>query len=234
MTGRDLSVSLYLYRVSIVAIDPDELTPELVAELVATDCPRSGSWFHGSEHCFTTFSLKPAARNTYDWNAQLGIHFTRDLPLAEEVFMFNGGWLYETRLEIRNPARFPSEFDLDQLALKLLNEHNQLDVDRLVARHEELRDSGEITARFHAWIQTGDGEQFDPHCLFRHIVLNDRDNPVNAAAALVRAHLRSQGHDGVIYGNAIDLPAVCAITFDPAQITELRRTAKRDIFRHYR
>lgn len=219
--------------VALAEIDYDELTPAVVAAQVRADVPAEGVWFHGSEHRFDAFTLTPADRNTYDWNAHLGIHFTRDLPLADEVFLFNGGWLYEAQLELHNPARFASEFDLDQLALKLLREQGLIDGDALVAAHEELRDSDEMRSRFYAWLDGGDGEEFDPHCLFRHVVLNDRDNPHNTAAALVGAHLREQGCDGIIYGNAIDLPAVCAIVFDPAQIRLAATTAKADISRRY-
>jgi hypothetical protein len=180
----------------------DQPTLETIAALVATECPDEGIWFHGTPHQFSVFTSQPPERNSRDWNARLGIHFCRDQSLATEVFLFNGGQLIEARLTLANPARFDDELDLDDLAIDLLGEAG-------------------IGVDYSGWAS---GEEVE-----RHYCLNDHDGA--AAAGLVGAYLRERGHDGIIYGNAIDGLSVCAVAFRPEQITVISQRRSRSLGR---
>lgn len=190
---------------------------------VLADTPAEGVWYHATHSSFDQFRLNAPA-NTFDWNTGLGVHFSRDGEGARDYF---GGprkscRVIEATLAIANPARYESEHDLDFHALRLLKEQGltleQIDLSREVIFDEELDN-------LRRWF-----DDYDPDCVLyddgqvrwsRDLVLASSREPKlrERAANLVRADLRRQGYDGIVYGNEIDFPCVSAVVFEVEQIT---------------
>lgn len=183
--------------------------------LVARDRPAEGFWYHATEADFDHFTIDSDSPRTHDWNAALGIHFCRDAEgIFEEICFEDGSRVIEVRLALSNPYRAASEFDLDRLALQLAASADWLDHDQILAASDLL--AGE-QQRYRMWLAAGLDDAYDLSCHFRALLFNEPERAAHFRALLLD-HLRAQGHDGIVYGNAIDFPCICAIVFDVAQI----------------
>lgn len=200
----------------------DPLRREDLFEAVQADRPAKGLWYHATGQTFDCFEAAPERRRTQDWNAGLGIHFTRDGEGAYDYIACaeSNGRVLSARLALEHPARFGHEFELDHFAIELLRREGLFDPAVLIAGDADfaaaLEANEHLAERFARWLESQDSESYDPHCFFRLKVFDAVRGP--AAAQLVRAELEARGHDGIVYGNVIDWPSVCAIAFNPTQV----------------
>lgn len=199
----------------------DPLRREDLLEAVQSDRPREGLWYHATGREFARFEAAPAVCRTQDWNASLGIHFTRDGEGAYDYIACaeSNGRVLSARLALENPARFGHEFELDHFAIGLLRQAGLFEPASPITPAgfaEALQTNKPLVERFSRWLESADSDSDDPRCFFRLNVFDAVRGP--EAARLVRAELESRGHDGIVYGNVIDWPSVCAIAFRPTQV----------------
>lgn len=166
-------------------------------------------WYHGSHNPepIERFERRPTRHGPRDFNTELGTHFTSDHKVARE-FAGREGHVHHATLDIKNPKVYEHEYDLNDEA------------------HEWARDNGfnEIDHRpkNHPMFEGKPYLDPDNHDEGPMTGLDLREHPRKVEIADgFKAHLESQGHDGIHYGNAYEGEEghECAIAFHPHQIT---------------
>jgi hypothetical protein len=183
------------------------------------------------------------------WNTDLGVHFTSD-PEVAHVFSGHGhhplSRISHSQLHMANPKHYDSEFDMSRDAITWAHEngHHYLDDKaRSQDKWEDHLDSGGHYAEIpdHEHMQyvdnhtdeqgrralddidrrpEGKEDASGPHLDLYMTLHPEREHIVEG----FKEHLRSQGHDGVTYGNEYEPPKGhrCAIPFDDHQISHSR------------
>ncbi|MFH8483156.1 2'-5' RNA ligase family protein [Streptomyces sp. NPDC018055] len=178
-------------------------------------------WYHGSGAAFDRFDLNKNKTVQEDddakhWNSHLGAHFTSDHRVAQEFAQRQGGGhVYHAHLDLKNPKHYSSEYDLDREAVHWA--------------HDNGHDMGPSFNNPAYRAQTEPDEwQF-------HIKYGEDGAPRPEAREIAhgfREHLRTQGHDGITYGNEFegahngfhaDEKHTSAIAFHPDQIRATHR-----------
>ena len=166
--------------------------------------PKGGDeWFLGTKRMMTEMSPRsrtdPGEEGRH-WNSDLGVHWTSRHQVAKN-FSRSRSWdrgIAHAHLHMGNPKVFESEFDLDKDAIDHAVSHG-------LTRSDDRRNpSPEHPIDRRGWL--------DDHPHLPEIVSGYRD------------HLRSQGHDGIIYGNEYESGKrnprhPCAITFPDTPVS---------------
>jgi 8-oxo-dGTP diphosphatase len=179
----------------------------------------AADWFHGSDRDepfsrfdFSKGSLKHAEEESSGgyaaeggepqrwWNSRLGSHFSSEHEVAKEAAttMGGGGNVYHVDLRQKNPKHYESEHDLAAEAVGW------------------ARGQGHKINAGYGPVSSGGGWDCEG-------ALKTHPKSQEIADGF-RAHLQSQGHDGITYGNEFEgsYRHKCAIAFHPdqAKITE--------------
>ena len=134
------------------------------------------------------------------WNSRLGSHFTSEHHVASEIAqrMGGGGNVYHVDLRQQNPKHYASEHDLAEEGVTWARKQG----------YQGLRNLG------FSWDQGG----------WHHAEALQKHPKAQEIAEGFRAHLQSQGYDGITYGNEYEGTKghLSAIAFHPdqAKITE--------------
>lgn len=181
-------------------------------------------WYHGSPTRFDRFNPGGAAPDGHlsDWNTHIGPHFTSSHETARSEFAGPEGHVYSVSLDMKNPKVYESENEMS----------------REVATHEIKRGNGlpNPPQTPEQWddVYDEDPELYDGHG-FEAAVRRNGGADDDRADYWMGSHspekhsqmardyvsrLKSQGHDGIVYGNEIEgsLGHHCAIPFSPDQI----------------
>lgn len=181
-------------------------------------------WYHGSPTRFDRFNPGGAAPDGHlsDWNTHIGPHFTSSHETARSEFAGPKGHVYSVSLDMKNPKVYESENEMS----------------REVATHEIKRGNGlpnhPQTSEQWDEVYDEDPELYDGHG-FEAAVRRNGGADDDRADYWMGSHspekhsqmardyvsrLKSQGHDGIVYGNEIEgsLGHHCAIPFSPDQI----------------
>lgn len=157
-------------------------------------------WYHGTKHEFEQFSNNPPERNNNDeeWNTGLGTHLTSH-PRVTSHFVrgSNNGRVIRAHLNIHNPKRYDSEASMGLDAIKVAKKHG-IDIDTSgMTVNPKMKEA-------HTWAVND------------AIAVHPQRKEVTR---LFKEHLKSKGHDGIVYHNDIETPtAPAAIAFEPHQI----------------
>jgi 8-oxo-dGTP pyrophosphatase MutT (NUDIX family) len=173
------------------------------------------------------------------WNTDLGVHYTSEHSTAHDLFAAKGGVpnsrIAHTKLHMANPIHFHDEQEFGHHAASWMHQqgHRLLPTDE--DSHEAFRNGDDFDIGdgegSHAYL----GEHFQEHDKHLRTALSeiDQHGPQHhhsmdhvdhwiakqpertEATAAYRDHLKSQGHDGVIYGNSYEGTKnhKCAIAF---------------------
>jgi 2'-5' RNA ligase len=178
-------------------------------------------WYHGSGAAFDRFDLgkNKTVQDEDDgkhWNSHLGAHFTSDHKVAQEFAQRQGGGqVYHVQLGLRNPKHYESEHDLDKHA-----------VHWALGKGYDLGPS--MTNPAYRQHTEPDEWQF-------HLTYGEDGNHRPEAPEIAhgfRDHLKSQGHDGITYGNEFESAAngfhagerhLSAVAFHPDQVSITQR-----------
>jgi 8-oxo-dGTP pyrophosphatase MutT (NUDIX family) len=190
--------------------------------------PRDGSlsWHHGSpakwgqepeEEEFDDYDREPPSQH---WNTHLGTHWTSVPEVAEQFakgkydktrttheVKADPGQVYTANLGIKNPKVYRSEHHMDKEAYDHAWEGEDRDYPHDPGHTEDYPDG--VRDKY---------EHDAAHWLSSHPEVDD-------IASSFKRHLQSQGHDGVVYGNAVEGPHLhpSAITFDEGQHHNVQR-----------
>lgn len=169
---------------------------------------KTAGWTHGSPHEFDKFNMDgdpySDAWDDKHWNTYMGPHFTSEHSTAAEFAHKDSpdedewpGHIYHVGLTMKNPKHYDSEHDMDKEAY-----------------HHGVR-NGDLN---------GSGVPLEKHQhadYIRDAYDEETEEPkAPGVAASFKQHLRSQGHDGITYGNMHEGTRghKCAIPFDEHQI----------------
>jgi hypothetical protein len=176
------------------------------------------------------------AENNRHWNSYLGDHWTSMRGVGESFA--KGGYhhandsdkgqgnVFTANLGIKNPKVYRSESKMDSEAVhhawNAYDAHDPSEVHNEVCDKEDCHsledhESGDLVdTRVQ---QHYENPSFAAHWLGTH---HDKEN----IAWNFKNRLRSQGHDGIVYGNEVEGPSQhpCAITFGHEQVHNLRRS----------
>ncbi len=157
-------------------------------------------WYHASPHWleedgFEEGHVKRGADEDAGkhWNSHLGIHVTSDHLTARELAEEMHGSVHHVSLSMKNPRHYPSEHDLTDEAHGWTAAHPDFGKD--LPRNED-RD-------YQPFARREDDLRHHPR--------------IAEVGRAFRDHLRSQGHDGITYGNEYEGPSghLSAIAFSP-------------------
>lgn len=162
-------------------------------------------WYHGSNSPtpvthFERRDRQATEGGARDWNARLGSHWSSDHQVAHD-FTPSDGTLHHAHLDMKNPKVYEHEYDLGNHA------------------HKWARKNG----FGEDWDEKNNAPHLDPESEDEGPLpsLDLRYHPrADEIADRFRDHLRSKGHDGIIYGNAYEGEEEhpCAIPFSNHQI----------------
>lgn len=163
------------------------------------------TWYHGTGAQFDRPEAHHEEGEWRHWNTNLGSHWSSSHALAGRFALAGGkgARVLHGRLDIRNPRRYKSEYDMDrEVYSHEYDEGNRpesgYDPD---LRHEEHQDRPD---RFAAWLSNHP----------------DREG----ISARFKQRLQDAGHDGIVYGNEVEqlnprkALIKCAIAFHPDQV----------------
>lgn len=160
----------------------------------------AADWYHGTpSEPFSRFDLSRERENMEEngnvrqWNSRIGPHFTTVHEVADDVASQDGaGHVMHVDLDMKNPKRYASEFDLDEEGRQWALKHGH----------------------------TGYGlDQTPQHP--SHVAGSLNHHPKSQEIAdTFKEHLRSQGYDGITYGNEYEGPKghLSAIAFHPDDV----------------
>jgi 2'-5' RNA ligase len=238
--GRDLADDVRyhaqkrgVWKAAAVSIDGDEgvfvisckpARPGISATAYFRTASGQQEWYHGSGAAFDRFDLDKSktvqdeSDSPRHWNSHLGAHFSSDPRVAQEFAQRQGGGhVYHVQLGLQNPKHYESEHDLDKDAV-LWAHHNGHDMGPSVSN-----------PAYREHIEPDEWQFFPKY--------DDHGEPrpdTREIAHGFREHLKSQGHDGITYGNEFEGAHngfhagerhLSAIAFDPDQITITQRRA---------
>jgi hypothetical protein len=163
-------------------------------------------WYHGTTADFTDFKHEGIKRGTTDWNSQLGTHFAADENVAHEFAngrysgVTEGGKIIPAKLNIDNPKSYQFEGDMGDDALKSALKNGVVTLDQV----KKVKPDFNPNQTYHE----GNG------------IINALRGKRNEIATNFKADLKSQGHDGIVYGNVVEggFGNPAAIAFEPNQI----------------
>jgi hypothetical protein len=162
-------------------------------------------WYHGTTADFTNFAHEGVERGTTDWNSKLGTHFAADDSTAQDFAEGKysgktGGKVIPAKLKIQNPKIYQFEGDMGDDALKSALKNNIVTLDDV----RKVRPDFDPNQTYHE----GNG------------IINALRNKRDRIGVNFKNDLKSQGHDGIIYGNVVEggFGSPAAIAFEPSQI----------------
>lgn len=154
------------------------------------------TWYHGTHAEFERFDQP---QHSQHWNNLVGPHFAADEGLAGGFG--HGGRVLHTQLDMTNPKHYESEHDMDRDAYGHEFEAGNHPPGR--EQDGDLREQDRDNPwRFMGWLH------------------GHPDKP--GIAHRFRERLKAAGHDGIVYGNALEgsdgSDRRCAIAFHPDQV----------------
>ena len=186
-------------------------------ELLEKNSPKD-IWFHGTQADFDQFKTSGIERGTRDWNSQLGVHFTSHSSVANEFAKGlygdkeKGGRVIQAKLRMANPKKYDLEGDMSDDAVRLAYKHG-------IITAQDFRNAG----NYELARELESGADIDKPNLMYHdggSVLQKAGRKRPQIARIFANHLKSQGYDGIVYGNTVEgfFGNEAAIVFDPEQI----------------